>query len=136
MRSFSEELKKKKFQLIYKKLEDEDFSKDYLEKLSIIVKDYNINEVSLFEVEDKKFENKLIETLKNLVKINYIISPMFLTTREEFKNYIGSVKKPFMAQFYKSQRKKLNLLMDSENKPVGGKWSFDEDNRKKITSKY
>ena len=22
--------------------------------------------------------------------------------------------------------------MDSENKPVGGKWSFDEDNRKKI----
>ena len=79
--------------MIYKKLEDEDFSKDYLEKLSIIVKDYNINEVSLFEVEDKKFENKLIETLKNLVKINYIISPMFLTTREEFKNYIGSVKK-------------------------------------------
>ena len=56
---------------------------------------------------------------------------MFLTTREEFKNYIGS-KKPFMAQFYKSQRKKTKYFIDSENKPTGGKWSFDEDNRKKL----
>jgi deoxyribodipyrimidine photolyase-related protein len=29
-------------------------------------------------------------------------------------------------------RKKLNLLVDEEQKPLGGKWSFDEDNRKKI----
>ncbi len=135
MRSFSEELKKKKFELIYKKLEEEDFEKDYLEKLSIIIEKNNINEVSVFEIEDKKFETKFKETLKNIVKINYLISPMFLTSREEFKNYISSVKKPFMAQFYKIQRKKLNILMDSEKKPIGGKWSFDEENRKKIPQK-
>jgi deoxyribodipyrimidine photolyase-related protein len=36
-----------------------------------------------------------------------------------------------MATFYISQRKRLNLLLE-EAKPVGGKWSFDPENRKKI----
>ena len=31
----------------------------------------------------------------------------------------------------KKMRKKLNILMN-EDKPVGGKWSFDEENRKKL----
>ena len=132
MRSFSDELKEKKFELIYKKLDDDDFTNDYVRKLILILNKKNIEEVSLFEVEDKNFESKLLNGLKRFVKINYLRSPMFLTTREEFKEYISSVKKPFMAQFYKLQRKKFNLLMDSDNKPLGGKWSFDEDNRKKL----
>ena len=36
-----------------------------------------------------------------------------------------------MANFYKLARAKIDILMDN-NKPKGGKWSFDEDNRKKL----
>ena len=36
-----------------------------------------------------------------------------------------------MAVFYKETRRKMNILMNGED-PVGGKWSFDEDNRKKL----
>ena len=36
-----------------------------------------------------------------------------------------------MADFYKHQRRKLNILLEGD-KPVGGKWSFDTENRKKI----
>jgi len=36
-----------------------------------------------------------------------------------------------MASFYKKQRRKFNLLMDGDE-PQGGKWSFDEENRKKL----
>ena len=56
---------------------------------------------------------------------------MFLTSRDEFKEYLGSVKRPFMKTFYERQRKKHNILV-RDGKPVGGKWSFDEDNRKKL----
>ena len=56
---------------------------------------------------------------------------MFLNSREEFKQYLSKSKKPFMAVFYKETRKKMNILMNGED-PVGGKWSFDEDNRKKL----
>ena len=57
---------------------------------------------------------------------------MFLTTRNEFKEYLSKYKKPFMANFYKIIRTKLNILMDKNGKPKGDRWSFDEDNRKKL----
>ena len=40
-----------------------------------------------------------------------------------------------MANFYQKGRKKFNILIDDNQKPIGGKWSFDQDNRKKIPSK-
>ena len=85
----------------------------------------------MFEVEDKFFEKQLLDNLKEL-KLNYIKSPMFLSSRDDFKTYLNQVKKPFMANFYKKQRVDHNILVDSNNKPVGGKWSFDDENRKKL----
>ena len=40
-----------------------------------------------------------------------------------------------MANFYKMNRSKLNILMNKDGTPKGGKWSFDEDNRKKLPDK-
>ena len=37
-----------------------------------------------------------------------------------------------MGSFYKAQRKRLNILMEDSETPMGGKWSFDEENRKKL----
>ena len=37
-----------------------------------------------------------------------------------------------MANFYKIARTKMNLLMNKNGTPKGNKWSFDEDNRKKL----
>ena len=56
---------------------------------------------------------------------------MFYNAREDFQNYLANSKKPFMATFYKQQRIEKNILMHKDN-PIGGKWSFDEENRKKI----
>ena len=37
-----------------------------------------------------------------------------------------------MANFYKIVRTKRNLLIHKDGTPKGNKWSFDEDNRKKL----
>ena len=37
-----------------------------------------------------------------------------------------------MGNFYKIIRRQLNLLVDENLNPLGGKWSFDEENRQKI----
>ena len=34
-----------------------------------------------------------------------------------------------MATFYKEVRRKSGILMGADGNPIGGKWSFDEDNR-------
>ena len=58
-------------------------------------------------------------------------SPGFLNTRADNVAWIKGRKRWFMAEFYKSQRRRLNILMDGDQ-PIGGRWSFDEDNRKKV----
>ena len=57
---------------------------------------------------------------------------MFLTSRTEFKDYLSNTKKAFHGKFLQITKKKNNFLIDKNNNPVGGKWSFDDENRKKI----
>ena len=133
MRSYADNLKKNKFKIDYLKIEDKEFKDDYFKKLKKAITQKKITEISSFEIEDKFFEKKIFFFFKkNKIKINIIQSPMFLTSREEFKDYLSKNKKPFMANFYKSNRTKLNVLVDDKLKPKGGKWSFDDENRKKL----
>jgi len=60
--------------------------------------------------------------------------PMFLNTKGQNQEWRSEQKRWFIAEFYKFQRRRLNVLMDG-NDPVQGKWSFDEDNRKKVPKK-
>ena len=57
---------------------------------------------------------------------------MFLINHEDYEDVISS-KRLFMASFYQKMRRKFNILIDNEGKPIGGKWSFDDENRKKIS---
>ena len=133
MRSHAESLKKDKFKLEYIKIEDKEFKDDYLKKLKKVIISKKIKEISSFEIEDKFFEKKINQFIKKeKLKWNIIQTPMFLNSREEFKQYLSKSKKPFMATFYKDVRKKSGILMGSDGNPIGGKWSFDEDNRNKL----
>ena len=64
----------------------------------------------------------------------YTSTPMFLNTSDENQAYRKGKKRWFMADFYKFQRRRLDVLMDGDE-PVGGKWSLDHDNRKKVPKK-
>ncbi len=132
MRSFRDELKSKNFSIIYKDVNKE-FKLSYEKKLEKTIKEKKIKEITFFEIEDKFFEKRMLSMgKKNSLKINQVKSPMFLMERQEFKNYLSKNKRPFMANFYKIVRTKTNLLMNKNGTPKGNKWSFDQDNRKKI----
>ena len=136
MRKYASELKSKKFNVTYYQLNKKNINLTYEDKLSEFIKSKNISEINMFEVEDKFFEKRiLIFCKKNNIKISFLDSPMFLNTRNDFKKYLSKVKKPFMATYYKQQRIEKNILMNGD-KPIGEKWSFDEENRKKIPDDF
>lgn len=59
-------------------------------------------------------------------------SPLFLNRKIELESFFKPSKKSFFqTSFYKQQRSKLNLLLEADGEPVGGKWTYDSDNRKK-----
>ncbi len=103
------------------------FTDNYFE----ILKNKNINTLHIIDVVDLELEKKL----KNSnFKIIWYDSPGFLTTKESFEDFFKGKKTYSQTSFYIEQRKKLKILVDSKNKPLGGKWSFDPENRKKISS--
>lgn len=60
--------------------------------------------------------------------VEFIENDFFLTPRELFADWAGSQKTFVMENFYRLQRKRLGLLMEGD-KPSGGQWNFDHDNR-------
>ncbi len=57
-------------------------------------------------------------------------TPMFLTDSKALAAHFV-VRRPSMATFYATQRKAQDILVEN-GKPVGGRWSFDADNRKRL----
>ena len=54
----------------------------------------------------------------------------FLITRAEFLKWCEGRRVLRMVDFYRLQRKRTGYLMDEAGKPLGGKYSFDAENRK------
>jgi deoxyribodipyrimidine photolyase-related protein len=69
---------------------------------------------------------------KNKINIIWHENPNFLNTTEELAQFFEGKKKYFQTDFYIHQRKKRKILVDTNAEPVGGKWTFDIDNRAKF----
>lgn len=65
------------------------------------------------------------------LKLTVLPDPHFLTSRTIIDDYVAKKKKLFFTDFYIEQRKRLGILVDN-GKPLGEKWSFDAENRKKL----
>lgn len=78
---------------------------------------------------EKRLNKRLEETGISLTMLD---SPMFLNSKHDLEEYFGKKKSYFQADFYTMQRKKWKILVDDNGSPVGGKWSFDTENRKKL----
>ena len=69
---------------------------------------------------------------RNGCRIEVSPTPMLLTPDSVINEHFSAARKPLMAKFYEMQRKRLNVLLETDGGPVGGRWSFDADNRKKL----
>ncbi len=95
------------------------------------IKAQKITEINIIDPVDN-WLLKRIKSVSNDCSLIVIDSPQFINTNEELATFFRADKKSFFqTTFYKQQRKKLNILLDENQKPIGGKWTYDSDNRKK-----
>ena len=91
-----------------------------------------LEDVYVADLSDQKLMWNLQRMCKQHQKRLHIFeSPAFLTPNKILSDYFNKRKNFSMASFYIQQRKRLNILVRN-SKPVGGKWSFDPENRKKL----
>lgn len=63
--------------------------------------------------------------------VNFLEDNRFIASLDEFNKWAAGRKQYRMEFFYREMRRKTGLLMDADE-PVGGKWNFDAENRKKL----
>ena len=135
MRSYADELRSAGYTVHYFEL-NECKTKSYEEKLEIALSESGSQSLTHFEVEDKPVERRLVSfASKHRLDRKELPSPMFTCSRAEFLKFASDRPRLQMADFYKQQRRRLGLLVDEAGEPVGGRWSFDADNRKKLPRK-
>ena len=101
--------------------------------LESIIKENDISEVHYCNPVDYEINERLNKAFRKMnVNSKVYDSPSFLLNHATVIDEFSNKKTHFMASFYKKQRKQLNLLMNEDGTPYGGKWSFDHENRKRL----
>ena len=132
MREYKDALIKNKYKCTYCRLDEQKINYKYEDKLELFINKNTIKKLKIFEIPDSFFRNRIVNFCKKKnIDLEIIQSPMFMSDRALLKEYFEKNKKPFLNNFYKLQRINQNILIKN-NLPIGGKWSFDEDNRKKL----
>ncbi len=132
MRSYRDALEDAGYDVHYVELEP-DSPAPYEERLAHAIDALGAEVLVHFEIEDKAMEDRIVDfaASRDMAR-EEIVSPMFLTSRPEFAGFAASGRTLRMADFYKRARRRESLLLDDHGEPEGGRWSFDEDNRKKL----
>jgi deoxyribodipyrimidine photolyase-related protein len=121
-------LEHKKYNVTY--LDDRTLSRS--NGLGDCLKKYNFKQVSLYEPVDFELKARLEKDFKTAgVDVEFLSSPLFLCRQSDLYDFFADKEHYSMNSFYISQRKRLEILLES-GKPRGGKWSFDKDNRQKL----
>lgn len=95
----------------------------------------DFEQLAVCDVHDYSLQKRIEAGAKtHKLTIDWLNTPMFLNTGDDNRDYRAGKKRWFMADFYQWQRKRFDVLMEG-GAPLGGQWSFDEDNRKKLPKK-
>lgn len=70
------------------------------------------------------------------IGVTWLPDPHVLTPDAEAQAWLEGRTRLFFTDFYVKQRQRLGLLLDRHGKPLGGQWSFDPDNRKKLPKQH
>lgn len=129
MKRFADDLKLAKKTVRYVESSELQTTGDLAERLKVD----NVGTVQVVDPEDDWLLRRLRKACREAgIELKLLPHPHFLTSVDDVEAFVGTKKRLFFTQFYIEQRKRLGCLIDHDGKPVGGKWSFDTDNRKKL----
>jgi deoxyribodipyrimidine photolyase-related protein len=133
MRRYRDHLAAGGFRVEYIETADLDTSADLFAQLAR----KGISEIHLCD----PLETGLIEeiekacSMKGIRLVTYE-SPMFLCSRDNLAEFYKGGKRFYLTEFYIAQRKRHNILIEADGKPVGERWTFDTLNREPLPKDF
>ncbi len=130
MKYYEDYLKKRKYKTIYITAQENECN---VSALINKLHSQKVKHIQLYHPNDNWLEKQLkTYTKQHGITISLLPSPNFLNNKKEDVSLLGTRKPFYQTGFYTEQRKIRKILIDKDNQPEGGKWTYDVDNRKKI----
>lgn len=135
MRTFKDEMSDKGHQFLYLKLNDTENPQKLNKIIEWAIEKTSADKFEYLLPDEYRLDEQLRSICKSLnIETACEDTEHFYTTRFELKNFFSNRKTLVMESFYRMMRKK-HAIMVNNDQPEGGKWNFDQSNRKKWTGK-
>ncbi len=126
MRKFAAGLQDDGFRVAYTRLDDPDNTQSIGGELLRRTAEFDADAV----IATEPGEWRLIDILASLpIRVHQLADDRFFASHADFDAWAKGRKELRMEWFYRHMRRKTGLLMDGD-RPAGGRWNFDRDNRK------
>ena len=132
MRHFALELIEKGFRVRYVQLDSRANTQSLGPELGRAINTLKPESVQVVQPGDHRVEASLREAAdEHEVSLEILEDRSFTCSLAEFDKWAGDGRKSLvMEYFYRERRRALDVLVDENGKPDGGKWNFDAENRK------
>ncbi|HQR89572.1 MAG TPA: cryptochrome/photolyase family protein, partial [Caulobacter sp.] len=132
MRQFAERLRARGVRVRYVTLDDPANTRSIGGEISRALAEEPLGRVIRTACGKWGLEDHLLTLAKTLpVPMETREDDRFLCSRRQFAAWAEGRKELRMEYFYREMRRSTGLLMDGD-KPVGGQWNYDAENRKKL----
>ncbi|MBK46147.1 MAG: cryptochrome/photolyase family protein [Roseovarius sp.] len=126
MRHFADELRAAGWEVAYPRLDDPQAARSITGELLRRAGAHGATEV----IATQPGEWRLIAALDAApLRVTQLPDDRFLSSPEAFNAWAEGRRELRMEYFYREMRRKTGLMMEGD-KPAGGKWNYDHDNRK------
>jgi Uncharacterized protein related to deoxyribodipyrimidine photolyase len=127
MKMYEEYLKKKGYNAKY--IDTSSELADVRELIHHLAKK-GIVKLTMYDVVDTWLQKRIERSAaKYNITIDYLLTPMFQLSSDYLEGYFKNKKRYFQTDFYKQARISKHILLDQDAQPIGGKWTFDTENR-------
>lgn len=130
MRHFADELKKDGWTIDYQQLDENTAVHSFTALVKRAIEKHGPTSLIVTEPSEKRVL-KEVESWGRALSIPVEIRPddRFIASHDDFDEWAKGRKQLRMEYFYREMRRKTGLLMEDE-KPAGGDWNYDKENRK------
>ena len=129
MRHFAEELREAGWTVDYVRLDDPENTGSFTGEVARAISRHNARGVQVTEPGEWRVRQAMEHWRTDLpVRVRILPDARFICPLPDFFEWAAGRRELRMEWFYREMRRKTGLLMDGD-KPVGGRWNFDAENR-------
>jgi deoxyribodipyrimidine photolyase-related protein len=133
MRRFAQWLKSQGHSVAYIQLDDPKNLHSFTGNISSFVTTHKIEHFEYQTPDEYRLDQELRRLTEQLpITSSTVDTEHFLVPRSFVGEFFKGKKAVTMEYFYREMRRRLNILLESDGTPCGGKWNYDFENRKKL----